>query len=240
MGGRLSDKLGRRPVMIGGLVLFILYLTPMFQLLSSNNIVLIFVAFAVGLMIHSTLFGPLAAFVSEQFGTTSRYTGASLGYQLATLLGAGFTPGIVAQIFKDSGQDTASVVWYLAIMSVVSIVFILLTREPKNNDLQTVQVLTPGPQAANRHNRKDLPWRILASARGCNVAARSRAPKPPSSPGTGSSAMNSSRTGQPGSPTPSGTAAWPRGTGLPTWAKTTLLPGDPLCRRPGRAPSSSR
>ncbi|MFF2246394.1 MFS transporter [Arthrobacter sp. NPDC058130] len=138
MGGRLSDKLGRRPVMIGGLVLFILYLTPMFQLLSSNNIGLIFVAFAVGLMIHSTLFGPLAAFVSEQFGTTSRYTGASLGYQLATLLGAGFTPGIVAQIFKDSGQDTAAVVWYLAIMSVVSIVFILLTREPKNNDLQTV------------------------------------------------------------------------------------------------------
>ena len=138
MGGRLSDKLGRRPVMVGGLVLFILYLTPMFQLLSSNNIGLIFGAFAVGLMIHSTLFGPLAAFVSEQFGTTSRYTGASLGYQLATLLGAGFTPGIVAQIFKDSGQDTAAVVWYLAIMSVVSIVFILLTREPKNNDLQTV------------------------------------------------------------------------------------------------------
>jgi MFS family permease len=139
MGGRLSDKLGRRPVMIGGLVLFIIYLVPMFALLSSNNIMLIFVAFAIGLMIHSTLFGPLAAFVSEQFGTTSRYTGASLGYQLATLLGAGFTPGIVAQIFKDSGQNTSSVVWYLAIMSVISIVFILLTREPKNNDLQTVQ-----------------------------------------------------------------------------------------------------
>lgn len=139
LGGRLSDKLGRRPVMIGGLVLFIIYLVPMFSLLSSNNILLIFVAFAIGLMIHSTLFGPLAAFVSEQFGTTSRYTGASLGYQLATLLGAGFTPGIVAQIFKDSGQDTASVVTYLAIMSVVSIVFILLTREPKNNDLLTVK-----------------------------------------------------------------------------------------------------
>ena len=139
LGGKLSDKVGRRPVMVGGLVLFVIYLVPMFALLSSNNIVLIFVAFAIGLMIHSTLFGPLAAFVSEQFGTTSRYTGASLGYQLATLLGAGFTPGIVAQIFKDSGQQTSSVVWFLAIMSAVSIVFILLTREPKDNDLQTVQ-----------------------------------------------------------------------------------------------------
>lgn len=139
LGGRLSDKLGRRPVMIGGLVLFIAYLVPMFQLLSSNNIVLIFVAFTLGLMIHSTLFGPLAAFVSEQFGTTSRYTGASLGYQLATLIGAGFTPGIVAQIFKDSGQNTGSVVLYLAAMSVVSIIFILLTRESKNNDLQAIR-----------------------------------------------------------------------------------------------------
>ncbi|MBT2550506.1 MFS transporter [Arthrobacter sp. ISL-65] len=139
LGGRLSDRLGRRPVMIGGLVLFILYLMPMFQLLSSNNIFLIFVAFTIGLMIHSTLFGPMAAFVSEQFATTSRYTGASLGYQLATLLGAGFTPGIVAQIFKDSGQNTSSVALYLAGMSVVSIVFILLTREPKNNDLESTR-----------------------------------------------------------------------------------------------------
>ncbi|MDQ0618851.1 MFS transporter [Arthrobacter globiformis] len=139
LGGRLSDRLGRRPVMIGGLVLFILYLMPMFQLLSSNNIFLIFVAFTIGLMIHSTLFGPMAAFVSEQFATTSRYTGASLGYQLATLLGAGFTPGIVAQIFKDSGQNTGSVALYLAGMSVVSIVFILLTREPKNNDLESTR-----------------------------------------------------------------------------------------------------
>ncbi|MDQ0865247.1 MFS transporter [Arthrobacter globiformis] len=140
LGGRLSDRLGRRPVMIGGLVLFILYLVPMFQLLSSNNIFLIFVAFTIGLMIHSTLFGPMAAFVSEQFATTSRYTGASLGYQLATLLGAGFTPGIVAQIFKDSGQNTGSVALYLAGMSVVSIIFILLTREPKNNDLESARL----------------------------------------------------------------------------------------------------
>ncbi len=135
MGGRLSDKLGRKPVMLGGLGLFVIYLTPMFAMLSSNNVWLIFVAFTVGLMLHSCLFGPLAAFVAEQFGTTSRYTGASLGYQLATLIGAGFTPGIVAQIFRESGQDISSVVWYLGGMSIVSIIFILLTREPKNNDL---------------------------------------------------------------------------------------------------------
>jgi len=138
LGGRLSDKLGRKPVMLTGLVLFVIYLAPMFTMLSSNNIGVIFVALAIGHMLHSCLYGPLAAFVSEQFGTTSRYTGASLGYQLATLIGAGFTPGIVAGIYKNTGQDISSVVWYLGGMAVVSIIFIVLTREPKNNDLATL------------------------------------------------------------------------------------------------------
>ncbi|MFP3578872.1 MFS transporter [Arthrobacter sp. SIMBA_036] len=138
LGGRMSDRFGRRPVMVTGLALFVLYLFPMFGMLGSGNIGLIFLAFTVALILHSSLYGPLAAFVSEQFGTTNRYTGAAVGYQLATLIGAGFTPGIVAGLYKDGGQSIVPVVVFLAVMSVVSIVFILLTRESKNNDLTTV------------------------------------------------------------------------------------------------------
>jgi MFS family permease len=139
LGGRLSDRFGRRPVMVAGLALFIAYLFPMFGMLSSGNTGLIFLAFTVALILHSSLYGPLAAFVSEQFGTTNRYTGAAVGYQLATLIGAGFTPGIVAGLYKDSGQSIVPVVVFLSVMALVSIVFILLTREPKNNDLTTVR-----------------------------------------------------------------------------------------------------
>jgi MFS family permease len=139
LGGRLSDRFGRRPVMVAGLALFIAYLFPMFGMLSSGNVGLIFLAFTVALILHSTLYGPLAAFVSEQFGTTNRYTGAAVGYQLATLIGAGFTPGIVAGLYKDSGQSITPVVVFLSVMALVSIVFILLTRESKNNDLTTVR-----------------------------------------------------------------------------------------------------
>ncbi|WP_018763273.1 MFS transporter [Arthrobacter sp. 135MFCol5.1] len=139
LGGRLSDRFGRRPVMIAGLALFIAYLFPMFGMLGSGNVGLVFVAFTVALVLHSSLYGPLAAFVSEQFGTTSRYTGAAVGYQLATLIGAGFTPGIIAGLYKDSGQSIVPVVVFLSVMALVSIVFIALTRESKNNDLTTVR-----------------------------------------------------------------------------------------------------
>ena len=138
LGGRLSDRFGRRPVMVTGLALFIAYLFPMFGMLGSGNVGLIFLAFTVALVLHSSLYGPLAAFVSEQFGTTSRYTGAAVGYQLATLIGAGFTPGIIAGLYKDSGQSIIPVVVFLSVMALVSIVFILLTRESKNNDLTSV------------------------------------------------------------------------------------------------------
>ncbi|MBZ8178279.1 MFS transporter [Corynebacterium sp. 3HC-13] len=133
----LSDRFGRKPVMISGLVLFIAYVYPMFWLLRSNHAFFIFLAFTLALAIHALVFGPLAAFISEQFGTGSRYTGASLGYQFATLIGAGFTPSILAYLYNPgSGASITPVVIFLVFMTIASGIAIFLTRETRHVDIR--------------------------------------------------------------------------------------------------------
>lgn len=134
----ISDRLGRRPVMLAGLVMFVAYLPGFFKMMESNNWWLIFAAFTIALALHAIIFGPLAAFISEQFGTGSRYTGASMGYQFATLLGAGFTPTIMATLYASTGGTSVTpVMMYLMGLALVSAIAIMLTRESKDFDLET-------------------------------------------------------------------------------------------------------
>jgi MFS family permease len=139
LAGRLSDRFGRRPVLVAGIVGWAVLAFPMFALWGSGNAVLIALGFVIGLQLQSLTYGPLGAFISEQFGTKARYTGASLGYQLATLLGGGFTPGILAAMAKGSGGQVTSVVWFLIAMGVVSTVAVLAIREGRHYDLRTVE-----------------------------------------------------------------------------------------------------
>src|SRR5699024_4147731 len=133
-----SRNPGRRPVMVLGLALSVAVLPPFFSMMASNNWLLILAAFVIALALHAVIYGPLAAFVSEQFGTGARYTGASMGYQLATLIGAGFTPTILASLYASTdGTSVTPVIMYLIGLAVVSGASILLTRESKNLDLET-------------------------------------------------------------------------------------------------------
>ncbi|NCL73990.1 MFS transporter [Rhodococcus sp. YH1] len=137
---RLSDRVGRRPVMLFGLGAFVVLIVPILALLSSGNVALVTLGFVLGFGVcQSATYGPMAAYIAEQFGTAARYTGASLGYQGATLLGAGFTPVILASLQAAAGGGTGLVAAFMIGLAVLSAVFILLAKESKDRDLSTYE-----------------------------------------------------------------------------------------------------
>src|SRR5207237_6701685 len=91
--GKLTDKIGRRPIYIGGAVLVGLFAFPYFWLLQTKDVYLIFVAtiFALSLT-HAAMHGAQAAFYSELFKTRVRYSGTAIAYHLSAALSGGLAP----------------------------------------------------------------------------------------------------------------------------------------------------
>lgn len=101
---RMSDKIGRRTVLTIGSVLGIVLAVPMLMMLTSGDKWLFVVAIVVGNgVVQGILAGPIGAFISELFPPRVRYTGASMSYQLASTLGAGFTPMIATALVIAGG-----------------------------------------------------------------------------------------------------------------------------------------
>jgi MFS family permease len=119
--GWLSDVLGRRLVYGVGAVLTGLYAFPYFALLNTAVGGLILLGIVLGLVFHDMMYGPQAALISESFGTGIRYTGAGLGYQLASITAGGPAPLIATAILAGTGSTT----WislYIIICAVITLV----------------------------------------------------------------------------------------------------------------------
>ncbi|ATF90180.1 MULTISPECIES: MFS transporter [Burkholderia] len=133
--GALSDRFGRRPVYLGGVLAAIVWAFAFFSLVNTSQPGLIVLAVVIGLVIHAVMYGPQAAFVTEQFPTRVRYAGSSLAYTLAGILGGGFAPLIIVALFRN-WHTTIAVSLYVTGALIITAIALLAARETAHRALE--------------------------------------------------------------------------------------------------------
>ncbi|MEV4314233.1 MFS transporter [Actinocrispum sp. NPDC049592] len=129
-----SDRFGRRPIVLVGALGMAAFGFLLFPMINSGSPALLTIALVIGLaVLQPMMYGPLAALYSELFGTQHRYTGASLGYQIAGL-GAGFGPLLFAEIWRVSA-GTLAISVVIAAFCALTIVCVLALRETSGRSL---------------------------------------------------------------------------------------------------------
>jgi MFS family permease len=129
----LSDRFGRRPVLIVGLVATALSGVLLVPLLGSGAIIWIALFLSIALFLMGIIFGPVGALLPELFSTHLRYTGASIAYNMGGILGGSFAP-YVAQVLVVQG-GIGWVGFYLAVAALVSLLAIWLMPETRGGNL---------------------------------------------------------------------------------------------------------
>ncbi|MFJ9850319.1 MFS transporter [Streptomyces sp. NPDC101150] len=132
--GALSDRIGRRPVTLVGSVGMAAWAFVFFALVDSTSFPVITLAVTVGLLLHGAMYGPQAAFISELFDTKVRYSGASMGSQLASVVAGSLAPIIAVELLKDY-ESSLPVSLYVCVAAVVTTVTVAVTRETRGRDL---------------------------------------------------------------------------------------------------------
>jgi metabolite-proton symporter len=131
----LSDGYGRRRWYMIGCVIMLLFAFPYFLLMNTLSPVLVIISIVLSLALcHAFVYGPQAALIAENFGTRLRYSGASIGYQLAAPFAGGLAP-IIAEALLNGYKSFVPISIYIVILAVISFASVFGMRELSQADI---------------------------------------------------------------------------------------------------------
>ena len=125
-----ADKIGRRKMLIYTTIAIAIFGFFFSLFLTSNNIVLVTLFVCLGMSLMGFIYGPVGTFLSELFPTTVRYTGASLTFNLAGILGAAFAPMVAIKLAASYG--ITSVGMYLTVAACISLISLLVISKEEH------------------------------------------------------------------------------------------------------------
>jgi len=134
LSGHLSDRIGRKKMYMIGAATMLVFGFIYFGLLDTKSPTLVFVAIVLSLVPHDMMYGPQAALIAECFSGRLRYSGSSLGYQLAAVIAGGPAPLIAAALFAGFGTGTA-IAFYVAACAVLSLISTAMLVDRTGRDI---------------------------------------------------------------------------------------------------------
>nr|GLK39057.1 MFS transporter [Rhodococcus wratislaviensis] len=132
----ISDRIGRRPVYIAGAVLLAANSFLLFHMVNAQSAGLLILGYVLSMSIHAMMYGPMGAFMAELFGPRTRYTGASVGYQVSSIAG-GFGPMIGGVLLEANGgaPHTLYISLFMSAMLGLTVLAVALVKETNKTDL---------------------------------------------------------------------------------------------------------
>jgi metabolite-proton symporter len=121
LAGHFSDQIGRKKMYLIGVVVMAVFGFVYFWMIGTMSPALVFLAIVLSLIPHDLQYGPQAALIAEAFTPRLRYSGASLGYQLASIIAGGPAPLIATYLFATY-KNAYSISWYILVLAVISFI----------------------------------------------------------------------------------------------------------------------
>jgi MHS family shikimate/dehydroshikimate transporter-like MFS transporter len=143
----LSDRVGRRPVFMSGAVLLGLWAFPLFWLVNTGSVPLIILSLCIAQFFLGMMYGPQAALFSEMFSARVRYSGASIGYQGASVFAGGLAPIIMVWLLESTGTSL-SVSFYMFLMAAITFFSVYLITETYEDEMTRDQARETQEEAA--------------------------------------------------------------------------------------------